>query len=270
MAIITLTTDWNKGDYYVGALKGKILSKDASVTIVDITHQVQPFNIMQAAFIIRNCWFEYPKGTVHIVAVNAALSKKRHLLVIEREEQYFIVSDNGIAGLLFGEKPDKVFRVNNSNNGDHFLSFNNYVDTAFRIIQGEELTKIGKPVDDFISQIPLRPVIEKNLINGSVIYIDSFSNVITNISLDTFEKVGGGKPFEIFVQSNHYRINKLNKTYSESASGELLALFNSIGLLEIAISNGNIADLLNLTTNSTIRVKFYEEKPASDLKLTGA
>jgi S-adenosyl-L-methionine hydrolase (adenosine-forming) len=270
MAIITLTTDWNKGDYYIGALKGKILSKEPGITIVDITHQVQPFNIMQAAFILRNCWFEYPIGTIHIIAVNAALSKKRHLLVIEREGQYFIVADNGIAGLLFGEKPDNVYKVTDSNKGDNFLSFNSYVDTAVKLANNNDLKNIGKPVDDFVSQIPLRPVIDKNLINGSVIYIDSFSNAITNISLETFEKVGRGKSFEIFVQSNHYRLNRLNDTYSESASGELLALFNSIGLLEIAISNGNVAELLNLTTNSAIRIKFYDEKPASDLKLTGA
>jgi len=270
MAIVTLTTDWNKGDYYVGALKGKILSRDLSTIIVDITHQVQPFNIMQAAFILRNCWFEYPKGTIHIIAVNAALSKNRYLLVIEREKQYFIVSDNGIAGLLFGEKPDRVYRVFNSNKGDSFISFNTYVETAFKLINGEDLKKIGKPVDDFVSQIPLRPVIDKNLINGIVIYIDSFSNAITNISSETFEKVGGNKPYEIFVQSNHYRIDRLNKTYSDSASGELLALFNSSGLLEIAINNGNVADLLNLGINSAIRVKFYDEKPAVNLKLTGA
>jgi len=270
MAIITLTTDWNKGDYYVGALKGKILSKDSSTIIVDITHQVQPFNIMQAAFIMRNCWHEYPKGTIHIIAVNAALSSNRYLLVIERGEQYFIVSDNGIAGLLFGEKPDNVYQVFESNKGDSFVSFTTYIDTAFRLINGDSLNKIGKKVEDFTSQIPLRPVIEKNLINGIVIYIDSFSNAITNISAETFEKVGGGKPYEIFIQSNHYRIDHLNKTYSDSTSGELLALFNSAGLLEIAISNGNVADLLNLSTNSAIRIKFYDEKPAVNLKLTGA
>lgn len=270
MAIITLTTDWNKSDYYIGALKGKILSKDASTTIIDISHQVQPYNIMQAAFIMRNCWFEFPKGTIHIIAVNAALSKNRFLLVIEREGQYFIVSDNGIAGLLFGEKPEKVYKVTDSNKGDSFLSFDKYIETAFNLINGGDIEKIGTITDDFIIQIPLRPVIEKNLINGTVIYIDSFSNAITNISSDTFEKIGEGKPFEIFVQSNHYRIDHMNRTYSDSASGEILALFNSAGLLEIAINNGNVADLLNLSVNSTIRIKFYDEKPVSKLKLTGA
>jgi S-adenosylmethionine hydrolase len=269
MAIITLTTDWNKGDYYIGALKGKILSNDPSAVIVDISHQVQPFNIMQAAFILRNCWFEFPKNTVHIIAINAALTQSKCLLVIKREEQYFIVSDNGIAGLLFGEKPGNVFKVSNTNHVNSFLSLNSFVETAFRIINGENLENIGTPTDDFNIQIPLRPVIDKNLINGSVIYIDSFSNAITNISSDTFEKVGAGKPYEIFVQSNHYRIDRLNKTYSDSASGELLALFNSVGLLEIAINNGNAADLLNLTTNSAIRIKFYDEKPVVKFKLTG-
>jgi S-adenosyl-L-methionine hydrolase (adenosine-forming) len=270
MAIITLTTDWNKGDYYIGALKGKILSNDPSTVIVDISHQVQPFNVMQAAFILRNCWFEFPKETIHIIAINAALTENKYLLIIKREDQYFIVSDNGIAGLLFGDKPDNVYKVVNSNHGNSFVSLNTFIETAFRIIKGEKPEKIGTPTEDFVIQIPLRPVIDKNLINGSVIYIDSFSNAITNISVETFDKVGKGKPYEIFVQSNHYRIDRLNKTYSDSASGELLALFNSVGLLEIAINNGNAADLLNLTTNSAIRIKFYDEKPAVKLKLTGA
>jgi S-adenosylmethionine hydrolase len=270
MAIITLTTDWNKGDYYIGALKGKILSKDPATVIVDISHQVQPFNISQAAFIIRNCWFEYPKGTVHIIAINAALTESKYLLLIKKQDQFFIVSDNGIAGLLFGDKPDNVYKVANSNRGNSFLSLNVFIETAFKVIDGENLENIGALTEDFIIQIPLRPVIDKNLINGSVIYIDSFSNAITNISAETFEKIGSGKAYEIFVQSNHYKIDRLNKTYSDSASGELLALFNSAGLLEIAINNGNAADLLNLTTNSAIRIKFYDEKPAVKLKLTGA
>jgi S-adenosylmethionine hydrolase len=269
MAIITLTTDWSKGDYYIGALKGKILSNGPDTVIVDISHQVQPFNIMQAAFILRNCWFEFPKGTVHIIAINAALTESKYLLIIEREGHYFVVSDNGIAGLLFGEKPENVYKVINSNQGNSFLSINSFVETAFKIINGEKLENIGNPTNDFMVQIPLRPVIDKNLINGSVIYIDSFSNAITNISAETFEKVGTGKLFEIFVQSNHYRIDRLNKTYSDSASGELLALFNAVGLLEIAINNGNAADLLNLTTSSAIRIKFYDEKPGEKFKLTG-
>ncbi len=269
MAIITLTTDWNKSDYYVGTVKGKILSIDASIQIVDISHQVQPFNLMQAAFIVRNCCFNFPNGTIHLIAVNAALGPKHSLLVFEINKQIFIAPDNGIVGLLSGEKPDKIFKVKNNKNVTNFLSLDLFIDTAINIIKGIEYETFVDTITRFESQIPYRPVIEKNLINGSVIYVDSFSNAITNVSKETFEKVGQGKAFEIFIQSNHYKLDKINTTYSDSISGELLALFNSIGLLEIAINNGNAADLLNLAINSAIRIKFYDEKPVSKLTLTG-
>jgi S-adenosylmethionine hydrolase len=269
MAIITLTTDWHKSDYYIGSVKGKILSIDPTVQIVDISHQVQPFNIMQAAFILRNSCFNFPKGTIHLVAVNAALSKKRSLLIVDRAGHYFITSDNGIAGLLGGDKPDAVYKVDNGS-AVNFLSLDVFIDTAFHIIHGDTFGKFSKKTEDYESQIALRPVIDKNLINGSVIYIDSFSNAITNITRETFQKVGQGKLFEIYIQSNHYKIDRVNETYSDSVSGELLAIFNSIGLLEIAINHGNAAELLNLTINSAIRIKFYDEKPGTKLTLTGA
>lgn len=268
MAIITLTSDWNKSDYYIGSVKGKILAYDSTIQIIDISHQVQPFNVMQAAFILRNCCYAFPKGTIHIIAVNAALSEKKPLLIIEREGQYFIAADNGIAGLIGGDKPDEVYRVSN-NKAVNFLSLDVFIDTAIKIINGEPFKNFSEKTKDYQTQIPLRPVIEKNLINGSVIYIDSFSNAITNITKDTFKKVGQGKSFEIYIQSNHYKIDKVNRTYSDSVSGELLAIFNSVGLLEIAINHGNAADLLNLTINSAIRIKFYNEKPGSKLTLTG-
>jgi hypothetical protein len=268
MAIITLTSDWNKSDYYVGSVKGKILTRDPGIRIIDISHQVQAFNIMQAAFIVRNCCYEFPKGTVHLIAVNAALSNKRDLLIIANQGQYFLSSDNGIAGLICNEKPEKVYRIENKN-AINFHSLDLFIDTAFRIIRGESLDSFTKPTEEYGTQIPLRPVIEKSLINGSVIYIDSFSNAVTNITEDTFKKVGKGRPFEIYIQSNHYKIDRLNTTFSDSVSGELLALFNSVGLLEVAINHGNAADLLNLTINSAIRVKFYDEKPGSKLTLTG-
>jgi S-adenosylmethionine hydrolase len=268
MPIITLTTDWNKSDYYIGSVKGKILAHDPTIQIIDISHQVQPFNVMQAAFIVRNCCYDFPKGTVHLIAVNAALSSKRSLLIIEKEGQFFIASDNGIAGLLGGDNPDNVYRIDNKKS-INFLSLNVFIKAAIHILDGEPFKNFSKKTEEYEKQIPLRPVIEKNLINGSVIYIDSFSNAITNITKETFEKVGQGKPFEIYIQSNHYKIDKVNSTYSDSISGELLAIFNSVNLLEVAINHGNAADLLNLTVNSAIRIKFYDEKPGSKLTLTG-
>ncbi|MBA7517086.1 hypothetical protein ES705_09136 [subsurface metagenome] len=269
MHIFTLTTDWNKSDYYIGAVKGKILSIDPTAQIIDISHQIQSFNVMQAAFVLRNCYLNFPQDTIHIIAVNAALTQKKSLLILKINEQYFLTSDNGICGLISSDKPDAVYRVKDSEINNNFLSLDVFVNTAFHVINKDDFDTFCEPTEDYEKQIPLRPVIDKNLINGSVIYIDSFSNAITNVSKDTFKKVGQGKPYEIFIQSNHYRIDKINETYEDSVSGELLAIFNSVGLLEVAISHGNAAELLNLKINSAIRIKFYDEKPGSKLTLTG-
>ena len=104
--------------------------------------------------------------------------------------------------------------------------------------------------------MPLLASINESVIAGSVIYIDSYQNAITNISRELFEKIGKGRPFEILVQSYHYKINRINKTYNETSDGELLAIFNSVGLLEIAINRGKVAELLNIGLHSNIRVKF--------------
>jgi S-adenosyl-L-methionine hydrolase (adenosine-forming) len=270
MAVITLTTDWWKSDYYVGAVKGKIVSRDVASVIVDISHQIAAYNIMQAAFVLRNCYQEFPVGTIHIVGVNSILSAKRSLLIIEKDKQYFLCSDTGFPGLIFPNQETKVYRYKvDSGTGNTFASLDIFVDVAFKIIKGEKIADFASECTDYIMQVPIRPTIDNNLINGSVVYIDSFSNAITNISRETFNRVGEGSGFELFAQSNHYVIDNISTSYADVATGELLALFNSSDLLEIAISNGPAAELLNLSVNSTIRIKFTGVKIENDLLLSG-
>ena len=193
MSIITLTTDWNKSDYYLGAVKGKILSIDPDTQIVDINHQIQSFNVMQAAFVVRNCYSDFPPGTVHIIAVNAALTAKKSLLIIKLDKHFFLTTDNGICGLISSDKPEAVYKVKKSEDISNFLSIDAFIKTAFHIINGDDFDKFCEKAKEYESQVPLRPVIDNNLINGSVIYIDSFSNAITNVTKETFDKVGAGK-----------------------------------------------------------------------------
>lgn len=270
MGIITLISDWHKSDYYTGAVKGRILSHDASTVIVDINHQIAPFNIMQAAFVLKNCYKEYPDNTVHILGVNSLLTTKRALLIIEKEKQYFLCSDCGFPDLLFPGEDKKVFRRKVlPNEGNTFVSLNVFVDVAFQLIQGEKPDKIGELSTDYIQQKPLLPTIDTNLINGSVIYIDSYSNVITNINREIFDRVGKGHAFEIYVQSNHYKIQSISRSYHDLQTGELVALFNSAGLLEISLVYGPIAELLDLSINSVVRIKFSNEKNNDTLLLSG-
>jgi len=260
MSIVTLTTDWKSSDYYTGAMKGRILSQCPGIQVVDITHQVQAFNITQAAFVIRNCFYNFPEGSIHILGVNTEGDKESSFMLVEYRKHFFIGTDNGMFGLIFSEEPTRIIRLKEPAALRSFSSFSVFADTACRVASGEKPDSLGRAVKEYQKRIPIRAAIDKSVITGTVIYIDSFRNAITNITRELFERIGKDRQFEIFVQSNHYRIARINSYYHETDAGEILALFNSVDLLEIAINKGNAADLLNLSTNSTIRVKFSDSE----------
>lgn len=269
MAVFTLTTDWHNSDYYVGAVKGKIISRDISSVIVDISHHIASFNTMQAAFVLRNCYREFPANTIHIIGVNSVLSTKRALLIIEKDEQYFLCSDTGFPNLIFPNQEIKVYKYGiTADEGSTFASLNVFVDVGMQLAKGTKAADIAELTNNYIQQVPLRPTIENRLINGGVVFIDSYSNAITNITRETFDRVGDGMAFDLFVQSNHYVINEISTTYHDVPTGELLALFNSSDLLEIALSNGPVAELLSLSVNSTIRIRFKKTNPENNLLLS--
>ena len=255
MPVITLTTDWNKNDFYLGAVKGQIYNNYSDAIVVDITHQIKPFNIYQAAFILKNSYTFYPKGSVHILGVKTEAYKDQKYLAAEYDGHFFLGTDNGIFSLIFKDD-DPVRYISINEERTSFPVLNVFSKVACKLIQGEKLEKLGVDVSKIERRVPLRATIEENVISGSVVYIDSFQNAITNVSKDLFDRVGNGKSFKIYVQSNHYVISKINQAYQETSVGELLAIFNSLDLLEIAINGGNAAELLNLDTNSSIRIKF--------------
>ncbi|NJK97840.1 MAG: SAM-dependent chlorinase/fluorinase [Bacteroidales bacterium] len=278
MSIITLTTDWRQNDFYVGAVKGTILKHAPNVSVVDLNHQIPPFNISMAAFVVKNAYGFFPEGTVHIIDVNSEPSENGEFIAFKYHGHYFLCADNGIFGLLFQDEPELTVRIlpkempiiNNRDSNFHFpgdsgtlpeiTTFSGlsvFAPAAAYLATTGQLEQLGPVATGIQKQIPLRPAIDESVISGSVIYIDSYQNTITNITRDLFERIGKGRTFEILVQSNYYKIKSLNTWYNETSPGELLALFNSLNLLEIAIYQGNAAELLNLSINSTIRVKFF-------------
>lgn len=256
MPIITLTTDWNNEDFYIGAVKGSIYSACNDVNIVDITHQIKPFNIFQAAFILKNCYRFYPKGSVHIIGVKTEMLSGQPFIAAKCNEQYFLGTDNGVFSLLFKDEEKPEFFILHDHAPSSFPALDIFSKVACKLIQNEKLESLGEKTEKINRRVPLRATIEDNVISGSIVYIDSFQNAITNVSKDLFERVVKDKPFKLYVQSNHHMISKINQSYHETSVGEILAIFNSLNLLEIAINGGNAAELLNLNINSSIRIKF--------------
>jgi len=258
MHLITLTSDWNENDFYTGALKGRILSACEHATIIDLNHRIRQYNTAQAAFVVRNAYPNFPEGSIHIIAVNTEPGPGSRLLAASIRGHFFLAADNGVLGLLGEDKPDEVVELSVSAVNDSYTMspLHTFAAAACALLSGKKLDELGKPAGEINLQVPLRATIENNNITGSVIYIDSYGNAITNITRELFQRIGAGRKFGIFVQSKHYRIDSINTFYSETAPGELLAIFNSAGLIEIAIRNGSAAKLLNLNTDSTIRVEF--------------
>ncbi len=256
MPIITLTSDWGQKDHYAGAVKGAILSKMPEVTIVDISHQIPPFEIEQAAFVLKNAWHDFPAGTVHIIGVNTEESDKFGHTVVEKEGHFFIGTDNGLFSLLFDEKPDRIVELNITQDSDFFTfsTRDRFVKAAIHLASGKNIDALGSTRDKLVEKFLLRPVVDDHVIKGHVIYIDQYENIITNISRSLFREIGKNRTFTIVFRT--YSISKLSQSYTDVAPGEILALFDSSGLLEIAMNQGNAAGLLGLDYKDMIRIEF--------------
>jgi S-adenosyl-L-methionine hydrolase (adenosine-forming) len=257
--IVTLTTDWGTKDHYAAAVKGKLLSLvNQDIEIIDITHDITPMHIFETAFILKNCIDYYPPGTIHIVGVLSIASDKISSVVIEHKGSYYIGTDNGIFQLLF-DKPEKIFEIDIFQDSDVFTfpTLDLFVKVAAAIVNGTPLTQFGPELKKLRSDLfDFAPVMNHNSITGIVIYIDNYGNIITNIPEEMFLKTVKKRNFTISFSS--YEINKIHKVYNDVDQGDLVALFNSSGYLEIAQNRGDAASVLGLGFNEKIRVFVIE------------
>lgn len=257
--IVSLISDWNTADYYIGAVKGKILNYCPETIIIDISHQIEPFNVIQAVYIIQNSYKNFPKGSIHIIAINSESDANKKHVIVKYDGHYFIGADNGIFYLMTQGQTELIVEIEETP-GDSFPELSVFANLACKIIKSKNIELLGKIKQNLFKQLPILPVYEESMIIGKVIYIDTYHNAITNISKELFEEVGKNRSFKIFVHSNKDFITRINKKYNETDSGELLAIFNSAGLLEIAISKAKVAQLLSLNTKSEIRIEFDNNK----------
>jgi hypothetical protein len=257
MAIITLTTDLGYKDFYQAALKGSILSQLPNANIVDISHGVSAFNIPQAAFVLKNAFHYFPKFTVHLIGIDSVFNEKARYLALKYKDHFFVGSDNGIFSLLFDEDPSEIVELNIMQDLKflHFPLSDIFTKAATHLAKGGKLKDIGVPVQAVEQKITIQPVIERNIIRGSVIYIDSFQNVITNVTKEIFTHEQNARDFTLFFRRSE-SITQLSWHYNEVPEGEKLCLFGISNHLEIAINKGNAAGLLGLHIGDIIRIEF--------------
>lgn len=274
MSIITLTSDYGLKDHFVGALKGKILSEYSEAKIIDISHEIDPFNTVEASYIISASYASFPKGTVHLIGVDMEHNKENQHIVMQWNDHYFIASDNGILSMLSQKiVPQKIVAINiHDRLPSDAADLDVFVTVACHLAKGGLMNVIGKEINTIKQVTDLKAVLsaDGNSINGHVIYIDHFGNVVTNISKKYFIEVAKGRPYEIVMKTkniktilpNYSAIASSDKYPIKSYEGEKLAIFNEAGFLEIAIfrSNpskvGSANSLLGLNYRDVINIVF--------------
>ncbi len=247
MPIVTLTSDIGVQDYMPGAIKGQLLQENPLFNIVDITHLLSPFNYPQAAYICRNAIRNFPKGSFHLVLVNLFDEKPEHLLLVEHDGQFIGCADNGLITMILEETPQKVvaLEMDKTAQKNTLYCISVFAKAINAVAQGKKIEEVGDAEVSIRVKNPLRAMLGQDWMEGQIIFIDNFENVIINIHKDEFEEQRRGRKFSIVFKRDEV-IDKISETYADVPDGEKLAHFNSAGYLEISLNKGNAAGLLGL------------------------
>ncbi len=275
MSIITLTTDFGNKDFFVASVKGAILSGVKNALIVDVSHEIQPYNHSEAAYVLKNAYKTFPKGTIHIIGVESELTPENRHIAMVFEGHYFIGSDNGIFSMIKDDlKAEKIVEINiHENESSSFYVLDAFVKVASHLSRMGKLEVIGKTIKTIKQITNIKPVVnnKENQILGSVIYIDNYGNVVTNINRKFFNEIGKSRDYKIFART--VKFENIYESYTDAIDfsspkekreedGKKIAIFNSANHLELGIykSNpktyGSAASLFGLDYRDPITVKF--------------
>jgi S-adenosyl-L-methionine hydrolase (adenosine-forming) len=257
MALITFTSDFGDADYYVPAVKAKMLAINPQLNIIDITHKINSYDIAHAGFVLRTVFREFPKGTVHLVAMNSTSSFSDGYIGIKLEEHIFIGPNNGVLSLLADYDPGIIVKFTEANlKYSTFPSKDILAPIAAKVASGAAIHDFGGPLMKIKKMIPRQFKATKKQIVGHVIRVDSYGNLLTNISREVFEKLNPGN---FSVEFGRESLDRINHTYDHVEPGDCFAIFNSLDLLEIGINHGHGAELLGLGYDSPVFIHFQQE-----------
>ena len=225
--------------------------------LIDISHRIQPCDIAHAAFILRSVFKEFPKGTIHLVGVHATGQRDDALIALQLEDHFFIGADNGLFGLISDKSHQNLVELNTINPiQSTFPEKDVFAPAAVKLASGMALSDLGKPMTTFKKMIDRQVKATKKQITGTVIRVDNFGNLITNIPKEAFDVLSNGKTY--YVQFRREKFTRIHTQYNQVEEGECFLLFNSLGLFEIGIYKGNASELLGLSYDSTVNIIFEE------------
>lgn len=254
MSVITIISDFGYKDYYISALKAKIYSLIPNAKIVDITHDVKKFDFKEGVFTLKNVLFEFPENTIHIFAVNETGTKNDHDFYAFKIKNQFVIGTGLSFISLFNEFNKTIVKLPKSNKNNTFPSFSVFAQTAFQLLKNTNLLEIGIQIPDISVQKNTQLDVQQNSILGTVIHIDDYGNIITNITKSIFEEARNNRPFMISI--GRESIRKINSNYHEQDATESLCLFNENQLLVVAIAFENASRLLGVNKDANVKIIF--------------
>jgi len=260
-SIITLTTDFGLSDHFVATMKGVIRGISPLADIIDITHDVRPFEITQASFLLSQAYPYFPKKTVHVAVVDPGVGTARRPILVEAAGQYFIGPDNGIFGMIFSrEKKHKVRAITAER---YFLqplsrTFHGrdvFAPVAAHLTRGVLPSKFGKLIKDYLKPMSEKPIqTGRRIWTGTILHVDRFGNLITNFHRNDFPTLQL-RPFELAIGT--VTIRRLALTYSECESNEPVLIIGSSGYAEVAVNQGSAARLLGCGVGAPVELTIY-------------
>ncbi|MDZ4800065.1 MAG: SAM-dependent chlorinase/fluorinase [Bryobacteraceae bacterium] len=258
--VITLTTDFGVTDHYVGVMKGVIAGLCPDAQVVDISHDVPPFEIAQGAFLVAQAWPYFPKGTVHVAVVDPGVGTARRPILVEAHGQKFIGPDNGVLALVYAETEHKAREITNDKLflpgvSRTFHGRDIFAPVAARIAAGARVSSVGPVIQDHLRLSAYKPSrTSKRLWTGSVLYVDRFGNLITNFHGSEFGDVKT-RPFEVSIGT--VKVHRMALTFADADPGEVVLVLGSSGYFEIAANQGSAAKLLGCGVGAPVDVELF-------------
>ena len=260
--IITLTTDFGQRDGYVAAMKGVILSRAPAARLVDISHNIAPFDVMEAAFVLRQATPHYPDGSIHLVVVDPGVGSPRRGVALKAGGHLYVGPDNGLFSLMLDDDcaPDSLVELDAAGASATFHGRDVFAPAAARLATGCRLEEVGGPIDALSTLHWAVPTEDDSGIRGWIVHIDNFGNCITNVTRGIMEQRQRGRDVKGYVGSAI--VAGVRTTYASVDKGEPLLLFGSDDYLEVAVNEGHAASLLNIRRGTPINLVFMEGRQA--------
>ena len=255
--ILTLTTDFGLSDHYVGAMKGVSLGICPRAQIVDITHQISPYEITEGAYLIAQAWRTFPRKTVHVVVVDPGVGTARRPILMEAGGQYFIAPDNGVLSMIYLREPHKIRLISNEKYFRHpvsttFHGRDIFSPAAAHLAAGVSAAQFGKRIEDY-----LRPVFQKpqragkRTWVGQILKVDHFGNIVTNFHVDDFPNL---EAQNVVFSVGPQEVTAIAHNYAEAGFGELFAIVGSSGYYEISVGQASAAKRIGCVTGGPVEL----------------